>query len=463
MFKDQVSSETFVQVVFYSSAVVFLFLVVVGLCFVDGGLVQRKNRVDTLVQKLLCAFIAGLSMLFVGYGIWEWQFNQAFGVPNGLSDALGKWWFFGDGMTKLPQTIDPAAIPTADVYQAFAAFFFAWAAVFGALLHSAGTERTKRLPLYVMSALGGGLVMPIVAYLTWGSASPLTNAGLHDYLGIYALYILVGVWALILAWRTGPREKSEGPHDLGWTALGVGMVLVGVPFVLLGCGYFVPGEGYFGISLASSGLGLVLVSTLVAFAAGAIAGAVVAYLTRNIVMLLLGPICGYIGCAGALDVYTPWQAALVAAGAVVAVHIGMRVVARLGIDELKVVPLTLFGGIYGIVAVGFIAWGDKQGGFFGAEGDFAFQNSSINPGMQILGVLITLAIAVVSGLVLTLLLEKTVGLRVSKQAERDGFDLHYWGITASSQGSDVHALEPVGSGTPGGRVSDSPPDAVPAV
>jgi ammonia channel protein AmtB len=441
MFKDQVSNETFMQVIFYSSAVVFLFLVVIGLCFVDGGLVQRKNLVDTLVQKLLCAFISGLAMLVIGYGIWEWQFNQAFGVPNGLSDAIGKWWIFGDGLNKLPQTLDPAVFPSADVFQAFAAFFLAWAAVFGALLHSAGTERTKRLPLYVMSALGGGLVMPIVAYLTWGSASPLTNNGLHDYLGVYALYMLVGTWALVLAWRTGPRRKGDGPHDLGWTALGVGLVLVGVPFVLLGCGYFVPGEGYFGISLTSSGLGRVLVSTFVAFGAGAIAGAVVAYRTRNIVMLLLGPVAGYIGCAGALDVYTPWQAALVAAGAVGAVHVGMKFMERIKVDEMKVVPLTIFGGGFGIIAAGFIAWGEKQGGFFGAEGEFALQGAQITPWMQILGVVITLAIGLGSGLALVLLLEKTVGLRVSPEAERDGFDLHYWGIPPVSHQPDLAAME----------------------
>lgn len=460
-FKEQVTNESFTQVVFYSSAVLFLFLVVVGLCFVDGGLVQRKNLVDTLVQKLLCAFVAGLSMMVVGYAIWEWQFAQAFDVPNALSTSLENWWFFGDGFNKLPQDLDPAVVASADVYQAFGAFFLTWAAVFGALLHSSGTERTKRLPMVILAAIGGGIVMPIVAYLTWGSASPLTNNGLHDYLGIYALYITVGVWGLIIAWRTGRRAPGDGPHDLGWTALGVGLVLTGVPFVLLGCGYFVPGEGYFGISLASSGLGRTLLATFVAFGAGTIAGAVVGYFTRNIVIFLLGPLAGYIGCAGALDVYTPWQAALVAAGAVVAVHIGMRVMERIGIDELKVVPLTLFGGTYGIIMVGFIAWGTKQGGFFGAPGDFALHGAEINPLMQIIGVAVTVAIAGVSGLALVLLLDKTVGLRVSRQAEQDGFDLTFWGISRTPHQSDLAAMDGA-SVRPWGAHAPPPPDPVTA-
>jgi ammonia channel protein AmtB len=285
----------------------------------------------------------------------------------------------------------------------------------------------------------------------------------HDYLGVYALYITVGVWAFIIAWRTGPRNSTDGPHDLGWTALGVGLVLVGVPFVLLGCGYFVPGEGYFGISLTSSGLGRVLLSTFMAFGGGTIAGAIIAVKTRNIVIFLLGPIAGYIGCAGALDVYTPWQAALVAAGAVVAVHIGMRFMARIGVDEMKVVPLTVFGGIYGIVVAGFIAWGTKQGGFFGAEGDFVFQGAEINPLWQIIGVLVTLGIAGVSGLVLVFLIEKTIGLRVSRQAEVDGFDLTFWGIERNLRHSDIGALD--GDAVVPPRDGDSPrsPDRVPAV
>lgn len=461
VFKEQISNETFTQVIFYSTAVVFLMLVVVGLCFVDGGLVQRKNLIDTLVQKLLCAFVAGLAMMVAGYAFWEWQFAQAFGVPNSLWDTLSHWWIFGDAMNTLPQNLDPAVVPSADVYQAFGAFFLTWAAVFGALLHSSGTERTKRLPMVILAAIGGGIIMPIVAYLTWGSASPLTNSGLHDYLGVYALYLTVGTWAFIVAWRTGPRAPGDGPHDLGWTAIGVGLVMVGVPFVLLGCGYFVPGQGYFGISLSSSGLGRTLLATFMAFGGGTIAGAVVAWRTRNITIFLLGPICGYIGCAGALDVYTPWQAALVAAGAVVAVQIGMKVMERIGIDEMKIVPLTLFGGGYGIIMVGFISWGTKQGGFFGATGDFALQNASINPLWQIVGVAVTLAIAGVSGLALVFLLEKTMGLRVSRQAEIDGFDATYWGIARQPHQPDLAALE--GIAAPGGRVAPPDPDPVTAV
>jgi ammonia channel protein AmtB len=146
---------------------------------------------------------------------------------------------------------------------------------------------------------------------------------------------------------------------------------------------------------------------------------------------------------------------------VVAVHVGMRVMERIKVDEMKVVPLTLFGGTYGIVIAGFIAWGDKQGGFFGAEGDFAFQGAEITPGWQIIGVVVTLAIAAVTGLALTLALEKTVGLRVSEEAERDGFDLHYWGITATAPQPDLGALEPAATGLPRDGRADQ--DVVPAV
>jgi ammonia channel protein AmtB len=289
--------------------------------------------------------------------------------------------------------------------------------------------------MYVIGFVAGAVVMPVLAYLTWGSASPLTNAGLHDHVGVFAMYILAGTWALILAWRAGPRigamvpdARTIGPvpHNLGWTAAGVGLLMVAIIFPILSCGYFVPGEGYFGISLSSSGIGIMVTNIFVAFSVGAVVGSVIAYRTGSPVMALLGPIAGYIACATGFDVFNPLETALVSAGGPVAVYLGMLFMRRIRVDESKIVPLTLFGGGYGAIASGFVAWHTKIGGYFGATGDFAPQHAEITPWMQLLGLGVTLGIAAVTGLALILLLEKTIGLRVTEDEELAGLDATYW-------------------------------------
>ncbi|UGS37205.1 hypothetical protein [Capillimicrobium parvum] len=429
VFKDQTTIDVFAQDIFYGVAVAALFLAAVAIAFVDAGGVRRKNLVDTWVQKLLAMLIAGGAMMLIGYGIWEWQFNQAFGVPDPLGEALKGWWLGGDNYRALAQNIDPKLVPGADVLQIFGAFFFTWAAVFGALIHSAGLERVKASATYILAAVGGGIVMPFVAYLTWGSAGPLTNAGLHDFLGVYTLYILVGVWTLIMAWRAGPRRGSPVPHNLSWTAAGVGIFLFALPLAIVGCGYFIPGSGYFGISMADSSIGIVVTNVFVSYFAGALGGAILAYRTRNVAMALLGPVAGYISCASSFDVFHPWETFIVAFFGPLAVYLGILFMRRIRVDEGKVVALTLFGGVYGVIVSGFVAWHTKVGGYFGiTEGKYAFQNSEVTPWMQLLGVVIVLAIAAITGLVLVFLIEKSIGLRVKAPQEDAGLDVAYWDL-----------------------------------
>jgi ammonia channel protein AmtB len=97
------------------------------------------------------------------------------------------------------------------------------------------------------------------------------------------------------------------------------------------------------------------------------------------------------------------------------------------IDDKKIVPLALGGGIWGALAGGVIGSGEKTGGFFGiTEGKYAFQHSEISVGMQALALVVTIGIALVSGLILIFALEKTIGLRVSEEDEIRGLDALYW-------------------------------------
>lgn len=435
-FKEQVTTEMYLLDIFYLMASASLILLVGAIGLIDAGLVRRKNVLETWIGKLVSAFVAAAAFTLIGYGIWNWQYFTMAGVPNPLGESIKAWWLGGTNLTTFAQNLDPKVVYEADVFQVFFVFFIAYAAVLGALLHSAGLERVKALPMFVICAVAGGLIMPVLAYLTWGSASWLTRNGTHDYMGVFSLYLLVGVWGLILAWRAGPRlgaftphsgTRGPVPHNLGLSAAGVGLILFAVPFLALGCGFIVPGTGYFGVSMTTSGFGIAASNVFVAFCGGAISGAIIAYITKNPITALLGPVAGYIGGGASADIVNPWLMFLIAMGGPVVFYAGYRLMLRLRIDDKKIVPLTLGTGIYGALIPGIVKWGTPTGGFFGiTEGPYAFQGAEINLWWQLIGVGVVVAIAGVSGLIVILGLEKTIGLRVKEDVELVGLDESFW-------------------------------------
>lgn len=463
-FKQQVTSDLFALDTFYALATVCLLLVVGAVCLIDGGLVRRKNMLDTWMQKLVCALIGIAGMYFVGYAIWQIQYYQAFGVPHAVRQALKDWWAFGGNATTFSQNLDPSVAPQADVYQIFMVFCMAYTGVAAVLIHSAGLERVKAVPMYIISAVVGGIVGPVVLYYTWGSVSPLTNRGLHDYIGVYPLYIVVGVWALILAWRAGPRlgafqpdrrTMGPAPSNFGMTALGITLLMFAAPFAFLGCGYWVSGSGYFGISLTTSGLGVVMLNVFISYVGGGGAGALISYRTKNPLMALIGVPAGYISCGACFDIAKPWQIFVVSFLGTFVVYGVYLLLGVLRIDDKKIVPLALGGGIFGALAAGVVGAGDKTGGFFGLTGKYAPQHASISLGWQFIGLLVTVGIAGVSGLIVIVGLEKTIGLRVSEADELRGLDETYWQAPPSPY-LDEQALAHIADdadGAPGGALT----------
>lgn len=426
IFAEQVSANAYIADIFYILATLGLFLIFVGLALIDAGTVNAKHLVDTLAQKMLSGLIGGASFMIAGYAIWNWQFNQAFGVPNPLMQSLSDWWLFGPNMNTYGQYLDKAIVPHAEVQQIFVVFFFAYAAVIGGFVHSMGLGRMKPSVCYILSAVAGGLLMPILTYLTWGPVGPLTNNGLHDYVGLFSLYMFVGVWSLILAWRLGPRLASTIAFDAHLFVPGVLVLIMAIPLAVLGCGFLEPGVGYFGITFNTSGLGIVFINIFMAFAGGAISGAVVAYWKHKPIYIFLGPITGYITCSALFDIAAPWQCFVVAA---IGPWIMLGVTAlmeKYELDDKKIVPAALVQSIVGALLAGIIGAGIPTGGYPGAPGDYALQHAQISIGMQALGVLVTLAFAGVSGLILVFGLEKTIGLRVVYTIEQDGMDVWYW-------------------------------------
>ncbi|GAA3541125.1 hypothetical protein [Nocardioides daeguensis] len=434
-FGDQVNSDAFTQNFFYimSSAAVVLGLL--GLILVDSGLVRTGNVLSTAIQKLTAFAIGTAAYMVVGFALWNYQYNKAFGVPDGFSQAIKDWWFGGNFMNDYAQNIDSAVAPGAGNSQIFFVFLAVYGGFVCALVHTAASERIRSAPLYVISAFIGGLIYPVVLWLTWGSTSPLTNAGTHDFVGAYSSYIFAGSFGIVLTLKLKPRlglfpkpgqSATWAPHNVPLALFGVVVLLFAAPLIVMGCGFFVPEDGYYGVSMTTSGLGLVYTNVFVSFAVGGLVGGAIAYKTHNPVHAILGPISAYVANTTAFDVLKPWETVLVSISGPVVVAVAYTWVNKRGIDDAKVFPLAC-AAIVGDLIVGVLAWGTATGGYFGLEGDYGFQHAEINLWWQILGILVTVGIGVVSALALVTVLGTFMQLRVSPEDEINGIDAARWG------------------------------------
>ncbi|MCF7547516.1 hypothetical protein [Pseudonocardia sp. WMMC193] len=448
-FPEQASTEWILSTFIYTVGAIAVLLVVVGLVFIDVGLVRRRNVLDTALQKIGAAMVGGLGTLLVGYPIWQWQFNQAFGVPDPFLQAMRDWWLGGAFTTTASRHIDPSALPEADVLQIFLVFFVTFTMATVALIHTGVVERIKAVPLYVMSFVVGAVLSPLVGYLCWGSLSPLTLRGTHDFDGVFPLYITAGTFVLVLAWRVGPRLGAFGAahrtgarpaaQNLSFVGIGMLLILLALPFITLGSGYIVPDVGFFGISFTESGMGLVIVNLVAAILGGAVVGLLLAHRRHEPTWAFLGPISGVVITGTLLDIGTAWQCLLIGAlGPLVGLGTA-ALLRRLRIDDPKVVPLALGPGVVGAVLTGFLEWGTRTGGYIGLEGPYAVGVAQITPWWQLAGVAATMLVAGVPALLMCLLFERFGGLRADAAAEVAGLDRTRWGVENSSDDLDASA------------------------
>jgi ammonium transporter, Amt family len=290
------------------------------------------------------------------------------------------------------------------------------------------------------------IVSSLLSWLLWGSTGPITNLGYHDFFGSAFVYVFAGAMALVFVRRLGQRPGFYRPHpklpeyrsyNLGLVVVGVVLIFAGLPMVILSCGFFFDPEALFvSVTMADTSIGIAFNNLGLAWAGGAITGAIIAYRTKNYIYTLLGPFAGYVSGAPAFDVYEPWEMFLVALVAPLVAYAIYEWTQRREIDEHKLIPLFLGVGSYGILAVGLLEWGTAQSGYFGIEsGDYAFQHAEVNLLWQAVGLAIAIGVGLVTATALSFVLERTIGLGVSEEIMVEGYDLHYW--------DTVHDLEPM--------------------
>ena len=415
-----------------------------GLALFYGGMVRAKNMLSVLMQVTMVFALVLVLWCLYGYSL---AFTEGNAFIGGLSRAgLAGIWNPVDASFSTAATFSKGVVLPEFVYVAFQGTF---AAITCCLIVGALAERARFLAVLAFVVLWFTFAYLPMAHMVWFWTGPdaITDAasavregakagwlfqhGALDFAGGTVVHINAAMAGLMGAYMIGPRlgyqREAMAPHSVTMTMIGASLLWV----------------GWFGFN-AGSALeagdiaALAFINTLLATAAATLAWTLAEWHVKGRPSMLGGasgavaglvaitPACGFVGPMGALAI------GLVAG---VACLWGVNSLKRmLGADDsLDVFGVHGVGGIVGAVLTGVFAAPSLGGqGVFDyvanrPSADYAI---AAQIGIQLLGVVVTMAWSGVVTLLACKLVDKAFGLRVSENEERTGLDLCSHGESA---------------------------------
>ena len=381
------------------TATMLVLLMVPGLALFYGGLVRTKNVLGTMMHSFAAMAIIGVSWAVVGFAMTfgESQFAIADGkgvigwtkdwfMLSGLDTGIGH---FGDGLPDL----------------VFAMFQGKFAIITPALIAGAFAERVRFRGYCVFILLWSLLVYCPLAHMIWGGGW-LTGEAI-DFAGGTVIHISAGVAGLVAALYLGSRrgypQTAMHPNNLVLTLLGAGLLWVG---------WF----GFNAGSSVSSGLktAQALTVTQVAAAAGALTWLMIEGLhLRKCTSLGMasGILAGLVAITPAAGDVTVTGALALGFVASILCYSAVLLKNKLGYDD----SLDVFGihGVAGIVGglllVAFLR-------------DVPDHGKVTQLWFQVKGMLVSVGLSAIATLVLIVLIDKTIGFRLTETDEMAGMD-----------------------------------------
>ena len=399
-----------------------------GLAFFYGGMVRAKSVLNMMMMSF--SAIAVVSVLWVAYG-YSFTFGNSESSP--FFGAL-EFFNFPSDTEALAANGGYYAIPEI----AFAAFQLMFAIITVALISGAIADRAKFGSWVVFTAIWVTVVYFPVAHWVFDFGSTdeagagwLAASGVVDFAGGTAVHINAGAaglaLAIVLGRRIGFKREAMRPHSL--------------PLVLLGSALL--WFGWFGFN-AGSALGangtaaLALINTQVATAA-ALGGWLIVEKFRDGHATSLGAasgaVAGLVAITPACAAVEPWAAIVIGfvSGGLAALAVSLKY--RFGYDDsLDVVGVHLVGGLWGTIAIGFLA---TDGGLFlGGSTELLVK--------QVMGAAAVTVFSFIVTYIIATLIQKTIGFRISRDEEVEGIDVTYHAESAyeleSRSGSGLGGL-----------------------
>ncbi|OUO29070.1 ammonium transporter [Eubacterium sp. An3] len=390
----------------------FVFLMTPGLAFFYGGLVRRKNVVNTMMA---CVAIMGLSVV-----MWAlFGYSLAFGGNHGGIIGDLRWF----GLNGVGMDVGPYSdsLP----HLVFCMFQMMFAMITPALITGSLVGRMKFKALFFFIALWSIIVYYPMAHMVWGSGGFLASIGSVDFAGGNVVHISSGVSALVLAIILGRRRGYEHTtyriHNIPFVALGASLL------------WF----GWFGFNAGSALKADGLAAHAFMTSAISAAAALLAWMAIDVIKTgkptlvgaSTGLVVGLVAITPGAGFVPIWASFIIGLLVSPICYFGVALVKKkLKIDD----ALDAFGchGIGGI-------WGGIATGLFGQSsinsvaqwdglvfGDFHLFAA------QLIGIVVTIAVAIVGTLICVAVVKIFTPLRVTVKEEQIGLDITQHGESA---------------------------------
>jgi len=435
-----------------------VFFMQAGFMALEAGFARSRETVNVLLECVFDTCLCGILY-------WAFGFAFQFGTGNGF---IGHTYFWLHGT---PETYGSTGV----AFLAFFLFQFAFADTCSTVTSGAMVGRTGFKGDIWYSAAVSGFIYPIFGHWVWGPGGWLGNMTLHplntfthgalfrDFAGSTVVHTVGGFIALagaiVLGPRLGRKFKRDGggplpPHDLTMGSIGA---------IILWFGWYGFNPGSTLSALDFTGIGRVATNTtLAACSAGLVA---IFWVYPRSKKWDLGIACN--GLLGGLVAITcpcywvsPFGAVMIGAVAGIVVPLGIDLLEWFRVDDpIGAVAVHGFAGIWGTLSLGLFATG------FGIPTADGTDHSSLVKGLfygggwsqlkaQFVGSLTCVIVVTAVSLIVMYAVKKTVGLRVSREGELEGLDIHEHGTPAYhmefGQGMTYTTLTGVGSFLGGG-------------
>ena len=374
-----------------------------GFAMLESGLVTSKSVSAICAKNIGLYSIAGVMFWLVGY-------NLAYGIPEG--GYIGTFTPWSDA-----SSVDTGYSDGSDWF-----FQMVFCATTMSIVSGTLAERIKIWPFFLFAAILTGIIYPIQMGWQWGGGW-LSAAGFSDFAGSTLVHAAGGsaalAGAIVLGARTGRFSSSGGTKAMPpFAASSIPLATLGVFILWLGWFGFNGGSQLAAGTLEDvSSVATIYINTNLAAAGGVLTAAVITRLWKgktDVVMMLNGALGGLVAITAEPLAPTPGLAIMIGAAGGVVIVFGTELLNNLKIDDVVgAIPVHLFAGILGTLVV-------------------PLSNGDTNFGAQFLGTAsVCIFVFVVSYIVWTIM-NMTIGIRLSDEAQKEGTDIVETGVTAYS-------------------------------
>jgi len=383
-----------------------------GLALFYGGMVRAKGVLNMMMMSFISMGIVSILWVLFGY-------SMSFGKDLGGGLLGNPFEMFGLGDQIAADSLF-GTIPTS-VFIAFQAMF---AIITVALISGAIADRAKFGGWVVFVVVWSTVVYFPVAHWVFDFDSGDNDPGgwianqlkAIDFAGGTAVHINAGIAALaaalVLGKRAGFGREAFKPHNLTLVMIGAG---------LLWFGWFGFNAGSAVASNATAGI--TFLNTFVATGAAMLAWLIVEKIRDGRATSLgaaSGVVAGLVAITPSCSSVNPLGAIGLGAiaGALCALAVGLKY--KFGYDDsLDVVGVHLVGGLAGSILVGVFATADAPAGVDG----LLFGGGVDQLNRQLIASVAVLIYSFVLTYIIAKIIDKTIGFRISPEAEAKGIDL----------------------------------------